>query len=597
MIPTKPAKMVNIKINGKSVEVPEGISVLKAGKMHGTKIPSLCAHPDLKAWGACGICVVKVEGSPKMVRACTTTVVEGQNYLTHDPDIVETRRTVLEMILSNHPNECLTCARNGNCELQTISAEFGIRDVPFASGIRRLPDDLSTPSVQLHPSKCIGCGRCVIVCQEMQDVWALEFLNRGDQTRMAPAGDVTLAESPCIKCGQCSAHCPVGAITEVDETRRVWNFLRQTDKHVVVQIAPAVRVALGEEFGLEPGTIVTGKIYAALRRLGFAKVFDTNVSADLTIMEEASEFLQRFTTGGTLPLITSCCPSWVDYLEKYHTEMIPHFSTAKSPMMMMGSLIKTYYAEKAKIDAKDIISVAIMPCTAKKFEIQRSDDMKSSGMADVDCSLTTRELARMIKQAGIDFKNLPDEQVDNPLGDYTGAGTIFGATGGVMEAALRTAYHMVSGKNLGSLDIEAARGMEGVKVASVKIPTDGLGAPGKEIEVRFAVAHGMANVRDVMRQVKEAKAAGKEIPFHFIEVMACRGGCISGGGQPYGSTDEVRAKRTAGIYKDDKNAVIRCSHENPWVQSLYKDFLGKPLSEKSHHLLHTHYVPRPVYVK
>ena len=597
MIPLKPAKMVTVKINGKSVEVPEGTSVLNAGRMMGTKIPSLCAHPDLKAWGACGICVVRVEGSPKLVRACTTSVVEGQNYLTHDPEIVETRRTVLEMILSNHPNECLTCARNGNCELQKISAEFGIREVPFASGVRQLPEDLSTPSVQLHPAKCIGCGRCVIVCQEMQDVWALEFLNRGDQTRMAPAGDVTLAESPCIKCGQCSAHCPVGAITEVDETRRVWNFLRQKDKHVVVQIAPAVRVALGEEFGFEPGTIVTGKIYAALRRLGFAKVFDTNVSADLTIMEEASEFLQRFTTGGTLPLITSCCPSWVDYLEKYHSEMIPHFSTAKSPMMMMGALIKTYYAEKAKVDAKDIVSVAIMPCTAKKYEIQRSDDMRSSGMADVDCSLTTRELARMIKQAGIDFNNLPDEPVDNPLGDYTGAGTIFGATGGVMEAALRTAYFKVSGKDLGNLNIEAARGMEGVKVASVKIPTDGLGAPGKEIEVRFAVAHGMANVKQVMDQVKAAKAAGGELPFHFIEVMACRGGCISGGGQPYGSTDDVRLKRIAGMYKDDTNSKIRCSHENVWVQGLYKEYLGAPLSEKSHHLLHTHYVPRPLYVK
>jgi len=589
--------MVTIQFNGKTSVVPEGISVLKAGTMTGTKIPSLCAHPDLKAWGACGICVVKIEGSPKMVRACTTTVVEGQNYLTHDPDLVETRRTVLEMILSNHPNECLTCARNGCCELQTLSAEFGIRDVPFDTDVKLLASDLSNPSVQLHPSKCIACGRCVIVCQDLQDVWALEFLGRGDQTRMAPAGDVTLAESPCIKCGQCAAHCPVGAITEVDETRKVWNYLRQNDKHVVVQIAPAVRVALGEEFGLEPGTIVTGKIYAALRRLGFAKVFDTNLSADLTVMEEASEFLQRLTTGGTLPLITSCCPSWVDYLEKYYAEMIPHFSTAKSPMMMMGSLIKTFYAEKSGFGAKDILSVAIMPCTAKKYEIQRSHDMSSSGMPDVDCSLTTRELARMIKQAGIDFKNLPEELADNPLGDYTGAGTIFGATGGVMEAALRTAYYLVSGKNLGKFELEATRGMEGVKVAKVKIPTDGLGAPGKELELRFAVAHGMANVRDVMNQVKAAEKAGEEPPYHFIEVMACRGGCISGGGQPYGSTDEVRAKRIAGMYKDDASNALRCSHENPSVQALYRDYLGQPLSAKSHQLLHTHYQPRPLYVR
>jgi len=583
---------VNIKINGLPVTVPAGTNVLKAAKAVNTKIPALCAHPDLKSWGACGICVVKVEGSPKMVRACTTEVVEGQNYITHDSDIVETRRTTLELIMSNHPNECLTCARNGCCELQTISAEFGIRDVPFASGVRNLPDDLSTPSVQLHPNKCIGCGRCVLVCQQMQDVWALEFLNRGDETRIAPAGDVTLAESPCIKCGQCSAHCPVGAITEVDETRRAWVALRDKSKHVVVQIAPAVRVALGEEFGLEPGTIVTGKIYAALRRLGFAKIFDTNLSADLTIMEEASEFVSRFTTGGELPLITSCCPSWVDYLEKYHTDMIPNFSTAKSPMMMMGAMVKSYYAEKAGLAPKDIFSVAIMPCTAKKYEIQRSDDMRSSGTPDVDLSLTTRELARMIKQSGIDFLNLPDEPADNPLGIYSGAGTIFGATGGVMEAALRTAYHMVSGKNLGSVDITAARGMDGVKVASVKIP-----AGGKEIEVKFAVAHGMANVKDVMEQVRAAKAAGKELPFHFIEVMACRGGCISGGGQPYGSTDEVRAKRTAGIYKDDKASAIRLSHENPSVQAIYSDYLEKPNSKKAHHLLHTHYTPRPLYVK
>lgn len=583
---------INIKINGNPVTVPAGTNVLKAAKLANTKIPALCAHPDLKSWGACGICVVKVEGSPKMVRACTTEVVEGQNYITHDGDIVETRRTVLEMIMSNHPNECLTCPRNNCCELQTISAEFGIRDVPFETNVRRLPPDLSTPSVQLHPSKCIGCGRCVLVCQQMQDVWALEFLDRGDHTRIAPAGDVTLAESPCIKCGQCSAHCPVGAITEVDETKKAWTALRDPSKHVVVQIAPAVRVALGEEFGLEPGTIVTGKVYAALRRLGFAKVFDTNLSADLTIMEEATEFVHRFTTGGELPLITSCCPSWVDYLEKYHTEMIPNFSTAKSPMMMLGAMIKTYYAEKANLAPSDIVSVAIMPCTAKKYEIQRSDDMRSSGAADVDLSLTTRELARMIKQAGIDFVNLPDEPADTPLGIYTGAGTIFGATGGVMEAALRTAYHMVSGQNLGKVDIDAARGMDGVKVASVKIP-----AGGKEIEVKFAVAHGMANVREVMDQVKAAKAAGKELPFHFIEVMACRGGCISGGGQPYGSTDEIRAKRTAGIYKDDKASAIRCSHENPAVQAMYKDYLGKPNSEKAHHLLHTHYVPRPLYVK
>jgi len=581
--------MVNCKINGVSVTVPEGTSILKAALEAGIKIPSLCAHPDLKAWGACGICIVRPETSPKMIRSCTTTVTEGMNYITHDPDIVETRRTVLQLIMSNHPNDCLRCPRNGCCELQTLCAEFGLRDSPFESGVRDLPEDNSTPSVLIHPAKCISCGRCALVCQTLQNVWALEFLNRGDETRIAPAGDVLLSESPCIKCGQCSAHCPVGAITEVDETRKVWNAIREKDKHVVVQIAPAVRVALGEEFGLEPGTVITGKIYAALRKIGFDRIFDTNLSADLTIMEEASEFVERFAHGkGELPLITSCCPSWVDYLEKYHTDMIPNFSTAKSPMMMMGAMIKTYYAQKAGIDPKNIVSVAIMPCTAKKYEISRSEDMKSSGQLDVDISLTTRELARMIKQAGIEILSLKDEEADSPLGDYSGAAVIFGATGGVMEAALRTAYNFVTGENLGKVELEMVRGMEGVKSAVIDI---------KGTKVKVAVAHGMANVKDLMDEVRSAKLAGKERPYDFIEVMACRGGCISGGGQPYGSTDEVRIKRTRGIYKDDADSKIRCSHDNPAIQALYKDFLGKPLSPKCHDLLHTHYTPRPIWIK
>lgn len=580
---------VNCKINGKAVSVPEGTSILKAAELAEVKIPTLCAHPDLKAWGACGICIVRPEGSPKMVRSCTTNVTEGANYITHDGDIVETRRTVLQLIMSNHPNDCLRCARNNCCELQTLCAEFGIRDVPFEDGVRDLPEDNSTPSVQLHPAKCISCGRCALVCQNLQNVWALEFLNRGDETRIAPAGDVTLAESPCIKCGQCSAHCPVGAITEVDETRKLWDAIRDPETHVVVQIAPAVRVALGEEFGLEPGTVITGKIYAALRRLGADRVFDTNLSADLTIMEEASEFVERFAHGkGELPLITSCCPSWVDYLEKYHTDMIPNFSTAKSPMMMMGAMVKTYYAQKEKIDPKKIYSVAIMPCTAKKYEISRSEDMKSSGQLDVDLSITTRELARMIKQAGIKILDLKDEEADSPLGTYTGAGVIFGATGGVMEAALRTAYNFVTGENLGKMELEMVRGMDGVKASTVDI---------KGTKVRVAVAHGMANVKQLMDEVRAAKLAGKERPYDFIEVMACRGGCISGGGQPYGSTDEVRAKRTKGIYADDKASTIRCSHDNPAIKEIYSSFLEKPLSKKSHELLHTHYTPRPIWVK
>jgi NADH-quinone oxidoreductase subunit G len=582
-------KTVSIKVNGMPFFVHEGTTVLEAAKLVNVKIPTLCYHPDLPAWAACGICVVKVEGSPKMFRACSTPVEEGMSIITHDPEIIEVRRTVIELILSTHPNDCLQCLRNQNCELQRLAAEFGIREMPFEYNINKLPVDDSTTSLVLNPEKCVKCGRCVNVCQEMQNVWAIEFLGRGDSTRIAPAGDVLLAESPCIKCGQCSAHCPVGAIYEKDETRKVWQALMDPTKHCVVQIAPAVRVALGEAFGLEPGTLVTNKSYAALRRLGFDGIFDTNFGADLTIMEEGSEFVERFVHGkGELPLITSCCPAWVDYLEKYYSELIPLFSTAKSPQAMVGALSKTYYSDKSGIDCKNIFMVSVMPCTAKKYEIVRSESMYSSGCQDIDVSITTRELSRMIKSAGIDFLNLPDEDADAPLGIYTGAGTIFGATGGVMEAALRTAYHLVTGQELMNVDLEDVRGIEGIKEARIKMA-------GKE--VRVAVAHQMGNIEKVLDMVKEAKAKGKELPWHFIEVMACRGGCVGGGGQPYGATDEIRKKRMAGIYKDDSTHKIRCSHQNPAIKQVYEEFLGKPLSHKSHELLHTKYTPRPLYTR
>jgi NADH-quinone oxidoreductase subunit G len=582
-------KTVSIKVNGMPFFVHEGTTVLEAAKLVNVKIPTLCYHPDLPAWAACGICVVKVEGSPKMFRACSTPVEEGMSIITHDPEIIEVRRTVIELILSTHPNDCLQCLRNQNCELQRLAAEFGIREMPFEYNINKLPVDDSTTSLVLNPEKCVKCGRCVNVCQEMQNVWAIEFLGRGDSTRIAPAGDVLLAESPCIKCGQCSAHCPVGAIYEKDETRKVWQALMDPTKHCVVQIAPAVRVALGEAFGLEPGTLVTNKSYAALRRLGFDGIFDTNFGADLTIMEEGSEFVERFVHGkGELPLITSCCPAWVDYLEKYYSELIPLFSTAKSPQAMVGALSKTYYSDKSGIDCKNIFMVSVMPCTAKKYEIVRSESMYSSGCQDIDVSITTRELSRMIKSAGIDFLNLPDEDADAPLGIYTGAGTIFGATGGVMEAALRTAYHLVTGQELMNVDLEDVRGIEGIKEARIKMA-------GKE--VRVAVAHQMGNIEKVLDMVKEAKAKGKELPWHFIEVMACRGGCVGGGGQPYGATDEIRKKRMAGIYKDDSIHKIRCSHQNPAIKQVYEEFLGKPLSHKSHELLHTKYTPRPLYTR
>jgi NADH-quinone oxidoreductase subunit G len=580
--------MVNLKINGQAVQVPEGATILEAARKVNVNIPTLCHNPDLEPWAACGICIVRMEGSPKMVRACVTPAAEGMSVITHDPEIVGVRRTVIEMILSTHPDDCLQCPRNQSCELQTLAADFGIREAPYKKLLKDLPKDESNGSIVVDAEKCVSCGRCVKVCQDMQGVWAIEFLGRGLKTRIAPAADVKLVDSPCIRCGQCSAHCPVGAIYEKDQTKEVWERLQDPGVHAVAQIAPAVRVALGEAFGMQPGELSTGKIYAALRRLGFETVFDTNFSADLTIMEEGTELVKRLTEGGEIPLITSCCPAWVDYMEKYYPDMIPNFSTAKSPQQMMGAMIKTYWAGKAKVDPAKIYSVSIMPCTAKKYEISRSDDMRSSGFQDVDTSITTRELARLIKQAGIDFANLPEEQADSPLGPYTGAGTIFGATGGVMEAAVRSAYFLITKRNMPDIELLPVRGMDGIKEAEVDIA-------GKKI--RIAVAHQMGNIAQVLDRVRAARDAKQEPPYHFIEVMACRGGCIGGGGQPYGCTDEIRKKRLAGMYKDDKQASYRCSHENPYIQQVYEEFLEKPGSHKAHKLLHTHYQKRELYSK
>ena len=581
--------MITAKINGIQVQVNEGTSILDAAKGVQIKIPTLCKHPDLPPGAGCGLCIVKIKGSPKMLRACCTPLENNMDIITHDPEIVAVRRTVLELILSNHPNDCLQCGRNNDCELQALVADFGIREEPFDKFLPDIAKDDSTKTIVLDAQKCIRCGRCVEVCQDMQDVWALSFLERGFCTRISPAGDIKLADSPCIRCGQCSNHCPTGAIVELDETQRVWEALQDPDKYCVVQIAPAVRVAIGEAFGLPLGTNMTKKLYALLRRLGFKAVFDTNFGADVTIMEEGNEFIQKYTKDkSSLPVITSCCPAWVDFMEKFHPDMINHFSTCKSPHEIVGVLSKTYYAEKNKIDPKKIVVVSIMPCTAKKNEIIRCDEMFSSGCQDVDVSLTTRELARMIKQAGIDFVNLPDEEADQMLGDYTGAGVIFGTTGGVMEAAVRTAYFVLNGKNMDKLDLTQVRGLEGVKVAELKINGE---------TIRVAVAHGLNHVEYVLDKIREAKKNKQEPPYHFVEVMACLGGCVGGGGQPYGVTDALRMKRAAGIYQDDKDKKMRCSHENPQVKKLYEEFLGKPLSEKSHHLLHTHYKSRPVYAK
>lgn len=581
--------MIKALINGKSVEVASGTTILDAAKQVQVNIPTLCKHADLPASAGCGICIVKVKGGKKMLRACCTPLEEGMDIVTHDPEIIQTRMTVLELILSNHPTDCLICGRNNDCELQKLAAEFGIRDDRFERILPHLPVDNSTGTIILEPRKCIKCGRCIEACQVMQDVWALSFIDRGFKTRISPAGDIKLAESPCVRCGQCSAHCPTGAIFENDETQKVWQMLQDQDKHCVVQIAPAVRVAVGEGFGYPVGTNLTKKLYALLRRLGFEVVFDTNFGADLTIMEEGHEFIERFVhKKGPLPLITSCCPAWVDYLEKYYGDMIDLFSSAKSPHEMVGAMTKTYYAQKKNIDPAKIRVVSIMPCTAKKYEIGRNKDMAASGFQDVDVSLTTRELIRMIKQAGIDFNNLPDEDADLMLGDYAGAGTIFGATGGVMEAALRTAYFGITGDNLPDVNFMAVRGLQGVKETTVNIQGS---------EVKIAVAHGLKNVKFVMDKVREAIKNNQPLPYHFIEVMACPGGCVGGGGQPYMVTDEIRKQRAKGLYDEDASLPRRCSHDNPHVQVLYKEFLEKPLSEKAHHLLHTKYTARPLYIK
>ena len=583
------AKTVRATIDGYPVEVPVGTSILDAARSVQVKIPVLCKHPDLGPTAACGLCIVKVKDSAKFPRACCTALEAGMDITTRDPELVEVRRTTIEMILSKHPNECFTCGRNGTCELQKVAADYGIREVPFPNIVPDLPKDDSTHAVVLEPRKCITCGRCVMVCQEHQNVWALSFLERGFETRISPAGDIALAESPCVRCGQCAAHCPTGAIFEYDETDRVWAKLKDPEAVCVVQIAPAVRVAIGEPFGLAPGANLTGQLYNALRRLGFHAVFDTNFGADVTIMEEAAEFVQRLTTkDSVLPMITTCCPSWVDYMEKNHGDMIPHFSSAKSPHEMLGVLTKTYYAQKMGIAPSKIFMVSIMPCTAKKYEITRTEEMHASGFQDVDCVLTTRELSRMIKQAGIDFLSLARETPDSILGDYSGAGTIFGVTGGVMEAALRSAYKLVTRTELEDHEVEfdQVRGMEGVREAEVEMA-------GKTL--KLAVAHGLSNVDKVIDKIRKAKENGEEPPYHLIEVMACSGGCIGGGGQPYGATHGLLAARAAGLYADDRSQARRKSHENPFIHKLYDEFLGAPLGHKSHELLHTKYTPRPLY--
>ena len=579
--------MITVYVNGKATQVANKTKVLHACTKAGYPVPHLCYHEDLPAFGNCGVCMVEIGG--KYVRACSTPCEDGMQIKTTGKKLLDLRREAVEIILSNHPNNCPECIKNGRCELQDLAQELAIRHVGLKKVRKKYhPRDESSPSITLDPSYCINCGRCTYVCNEIQDVHALQTTERGFETFVGPTFDRLLEDSECVKCGQCSAHCPVAAIYEIDDSDLVWEALDNPDLVVVAQEAPAVRVALGEEFGYKPGTNVVGKMYTALREMGFDYVFDTNFGADLTIMEEATEFVEVFKNNPDhFPLITTCCPSWVDFLEKFHSDLIPHFSSSKSPHQMVGSIVKTYWAEKMKIDPKKIFLVSVMPCTAKKYEIERMEDMYASGTKDVDVTITTRELARMLKTRGIDLAKLPDSEADNPLGEYSGAGTIFGATGGVMEAALRTAYFLATGEELADPKIDFVRGGLGIKRGKLEIL-------GKEI--RIGVASGLGNVNKLMDEIRSAQAKGQEPPYHFVEVMACRGGCVGGGGQPYKSTNKVRMARARGLYKEDEGKEHRESHNNPSIQKLYKEFLGKPNSKKAGQLLHTSYIARPMHV-
>jgi NADP-reducing hydrogenase subunit HndD len=587
--------MPKLTIDKIPVEAAEGTSVLEAAERAGIRIPTLCYMKNVQANGACRVCLVEVEGARALVASCAMPVAEGMKVKTNTRRVREARRTVVELLLSEHDGDCQVCARSEDCELQSLARELGILEVRYPGAKGKRYQDHSTPALSRDTAKCVLCRRCVTVCNNTQGVAALWPQHRGFNTVIGPAFCHDLDDVVCVQCGQCGAVCPVGAITEKDHIAAVWAALDDPTKHVVVQTAPAIRAALGECFAYPPGTLVTGKMVAALRRLGFHAVFDTNFTADLTIMEEGTELLTRLKKAlvdkqqVALPMFTSCSPGWIKFLEHFYPDMRANLSTCKSPQQMFGAIAKTYYAEKIGQKPEDMFVVSVMPCTAKKYECQRPE-MNDSGVQDVDAVLTTRELGRMIKQAGINFAALPDEEMDAPLGLSTGAADIFANTGGVMEASLRTAWEIVTGKPLpfDNLHVKPIAGLDGVKEASAKIA--GTLPEWKFLEgvtLNVAVAHGLGNARKVIELIRSGKAQ-----YHFIEVMTCPGGCIGGGGQPRVTTDEVRKARIAAIYREDEGRKLRKSHENPAVQQLYKEFLGKPLGEKSHHLLHTEYEER-----
>lgn len=577
--------MINLTIDGIEVSVPDGATILEAARIAGIDIPTLCFLKEINEAGDCRMCITEVEGRRGFTTACNTKVEEGMIVRTNTDSIIEARRVVLDLILSNHHKDCLTCVRNGNCELQNLAKRYNLDEIEYAGEMLEHEKDTESPSIVRDFNKCVLCKRCVATCKNVQKIGAIDVANRGFKSCVSTVQNASINNVNCTNCGQCIMSCPTGALREKDDTKNVLRELKNEDKYVVVQTAPAVRAALGEEFGMPIGTNVTGKMITALKRLGFDKVFDTNTGADITIMEESTELIDRITKDENLPLITSCSPGWVKYIEMNYPEQLSHVSSCKSPHMMFGALLKTYYAKKMDIDPSKICVVSIMPCVAKKFEASRPE-MEANGMRDVDYVLTTRELARMIKQIGIDFAHLEDSNFDDPMGEATGAAAIFGTTGGVMEAALRTAYETITGTTLENVDFEAVRGNEGIKRATIKIG---------DKEVKAVVAHGLGNAQIVMNEIRDGKA-----DYQFVEIMACPGGCIMGGGQPIRTSKEratidIRKLRADCLYSIDEKSTIRKSHDNPVVKKIYDEFLEKPGSHKAHELLHTQYSKREKY--
>ncbi len=576
---------VKITIDGIEMEVPSTYTILDAAREAGIDIPTLCHLKGINEIGACRMCIVEVEGARGFATSCVMPVSDGMKVKTNTPAIRDARRVTLELLLSAHDKKCLTCTRNQNCELQALAEKLHIDDIEFEGEMERHPLDNLCPSIVRDPNKCILCKRCVAMCKKVQQVGAIDTMNRGFKSVVGTAYGKSLSDTPCSLCGQCINVCPTGALSEKDDTKTVWEALEDPDKYVVVQTAPAVRAAIGEEFGMPIGTLVTGKMVAGLKRLGFDKVFDTNTGADFTIMEEGTEVIERIKENRDLPVITSCSPGWVRFAESSYPELINHLSSAKSPHQMFGALIKSYFAKKEKIDPEKIFVVSVMPCVAKKFESER-EEMKVNGLRDVDAVLTTREAARMMKQAGIDLKTIEEEKFDDPMGDASGAGAIFGTTGGVMEAALRTVSEILTGKELEKLEFKEVRGEKGIKKANIQIG---------DRTVKVAVAHGLGNATKIMDQIKAGKC-----DYDFVEIMACPGGCVNGGGQPIHdaktrATVDIRKLRANALYQVDKNLPIRKSHENPIVKKVYEEFLGAPGSKKAHELLHTHYRARDYF--